>query len=182
MSRVDSSFLAVHKARQQGHDPSGAVLASDAFFPFRDGWTRAAAAGVTAIIQPGGSVKDAEVIAAADERPGHGPDRYAAVPSLDLHGPMTPAKQDLSDGGRRFTRALILYTITLAPTTQFWDASEYIAAATRSASRIPPRQSVLRDCRARLGPAAAAADYARRINLLAALTSAVSAGTVVPDR
>ena len=66
MSRVDSSFLAVHKARQQGHDPNGAVLASDAFFPFRDGVDEAAAAGVTAIIQPGGSVKDAEVIAAAD--------------------------------------------------------------------------------------------------------------------
>ena len=67
MSRVDSSFLAVHKARQQGHDPSGAVLASDAFFPFRDGVDEAAAAGVAAIIQPGGSVKDTEVIAAADE-------------------------------------------------------------------------------------------------------------------
>ena len=67
MSRVDSSFLAGHKARQQGHDPQGAVLASDAFFPFRDGVDEAAAAGVTAIIQPGGSVKDAEVIAAADE-------------------------------------------------------------------------------------------------------------------
>jgi phosphoribosylaminoimidazolecarboxamide formyltransferase/IMP cyclohydrolase len=67
MSRVDSSFLAVHKARQQGHDARGAVLASDAFFPFRDGVDEAAAAGVTAIIQPGGSVKDAEVIAAADE-------------------------------------------------------------------------------------------------------------------
>ena len=67
MSRVDSSFLAVHKARQQGHDPNGAVLASDAFFPFPDGVEEAAAAGVTAIIQPGGSVKDAEVIAAADK-------------------------------------------------------------------------------------------------------------------
>jgi phosphoribosylaminoimidazolecarboxamide formyltransferase/IMP cyclohydrolase len=67
MSRVDSSFLAVHKARQQGHDTQGAVLASDAFFPFRDGVDEAAAAGVTAIIQPGGSVKDPEVIAAADE-------------------------------------------------------------------------------------------------------------------
>jgi phosphoribosylaminoimidazolecarboxamide formyltransferase/IMP cyclohydrolase len=64
---VDSSFLAVHKARQQGHDPHGAVLASDAFFPFRDGVDEAAAAGVAAIIQPGGSVRDAEVIAAADE-------------------------------------------------------------------------------------------------------------------
>jgi phosphoribosylaminoimidazolecarboxamide formyltransferase / IMP cyclohydrolase len=67
MSRVDSSFLAVHKARQQGHEPRGAVLASDAFFPFPDGVEEAAAAGVTAIIQPGGSVKDADVIAAADQ-------------------------------------------------------------------------------------------------------------------
>jgi len=66
MSRVDSSFLAVHKARQQGHDPRGSVLASDAFFPFPDGVDEAAEAGVTAIIQPGGSVRDAEVIAAAD--------------------------------------------------------------------------------------------------------------------
>jgi phosphoribosylaminoimidazolecarboxamide formyltransferase/IMP cyclohydrolase len=68
MSRVDSSFLAVHKARQAGHDPKGSVLASDAFFPFRDGIDEAAAAGVTAVIQPGGSVRDPEVIAAADER------------------------------------------------------------------------------------------------------------------
>ena len=68
MSRVDASFLAVYKARQQGFDPAGAVLASDAFFPFRDGVDEAAQAGVTAIIQPGGSVRDAEVIAAADER------------------------------------------------------------------------------------------------------------------
>src|SRR5258705_156875 len=67
MSRVDSSFLAVHKARQQGHDPREAVLASDAFFPFPDGGEEAAAAGVSAIIQPGGSVKDAEGIAAPDQ-------------------------------------------------------------------------------------------------------------------
>jgi len=66
MSRVDASFLAVHKARQQGHDPAGAVLASDAFFPFPDGVEEAGAAGVRAIIQPGGSVKDDEVTAAAD--------------------------------------------------------------------------------------------------------------------
>ncbi len=66
-SRVDASFLAIHKARQQGHDPKGAVLASDAFFPFPDGVEEAARAGVRAIIQPGGSVKDAEVMAAADE-------------------------------------------------------------------------------------------------------------------
>ncbi len=66
MSRVDSSFMAVHKARQQGHDPKGAVMASDAFFPFPDGVEEAAAAGISAIIQPGGSVRDADVIAAAD--------------------------------------------------------------------------------------------------------------------
>jgi len=67
MSRVDSSFMAVHKARQQNHDPRGSVMASDAFFPFADGVEEAAAAGVTAINQPGGSVRDAEVIAAADK-------------------------------------------------------------------------------------------------------------------
>jgi phosphoribosylaminoimidazolecarboxamide formyltransferase/IMP cyclohydrolase len=67
MSRVDASFLAVHKARQAGHDTTGSVLGSDAFFPFRDGVDQAAAAGVTAIVQPGGSLRDPEVIAAADE-------------------------------------------------------------------------------------------------------------------
>ena len=67
MSRVDASFLAIHKARQQGHDPAGAVLASDAFFPFADGVEEAVRAGVGAIVQPGGSVKDAEVVAAADQ-------------------------------------------------------------------------------------------------------------------
>jgi len=66
MSRVDAAFLAVHKAREAGHDPTGAVLASDGFFPFADGVEQAAAAGVRAIIQPGGSVRDDEVIAAAD--------------------------------------------------------------------------------------------------------------------
>jgi phosphoribosylaminoimidazolecarboxamide formyltransferase/IMP cyclohydrolase len=68
MSRVDAAFLAVHKARLAGHDTHGAALASDAFFPFRDGVDQASDAGVTAIIQPGGSVRDPEVIAAADER------------------------------------------------------------------------------------------------------------------
>jgi phosphoribosylaminoimidazolecarboxamide formyltransferase/IMP cyclohydrolase len=67
MSRVDSSRIAVMKARDNGFDPQGAALASDAFFPFRDGVDAAAEAGVRAIIQPGGSVRDAEVIAAADE-------------------------------------------------------------------------------------------------------------------
>jgi phosphoribosylaminoimidazolecarboxamide formyltransferase/IMP cyclohydrolase len=64
MSRVDAARLAQQKAQRP---TQGTVLASDAFFPFRDGVDVAAAAGVTAIIQPGGSVKDAEVIAAADE-------------------------------------------------------------------------------------------------------------------
>jgi phosphoribosylaminoimidazolecarboxamide formyltransferase/IMP cyclohydrolase len=67
MSRVDAAFLAVHKARVAGHDPHGAALGSDAFFPFRDGVDQAAAAGVRTIVQPGGSVRDDEVIAAADE-------------------------------------------------------------------------------------------------------------------
>jgi phosphoribosylaminoimidazolecarboxamide formyltransferase/IMP cyclohydrolase len=67
MSRVDAAFLAVHKARQAGHPTEGSVLGSDAFFPFRDGVEQAAEAGVKAIVQPGGSVKDPEVIAAADE-------------------------------------------------------------------------------------------------------------------
>jgi len=66
MSRVDSAFLAVHKAQQQGHDTSGSVLASDGFFPFPDGVEHAAAAGVKAIIQPGGSVRDPEIIEAAE--------------------------------------------------------------------------------------------------------------------
>jgi phosphoribosylaminoimidazolecarboxamide formyltransferase/IMP cyclohydrolase len=66
MSRVDSAFLAVHKAQQQGHDTSGSVLASDGFFPFPDGVEQAAEAGVTAIIQPGGSVRDPEIIQAAE--------------------------------------------------------------------------------------------------------------------
>jgi phosphoribosylaminoimidazolecarboxamide formyltransferase/IMP cyclohydrolase len=66
MSRVDSVFLAVHKARQQKHDPARSALASDAFFPFPDGVELAAEAGVTAMIQPGGSVRDSEVVATAD--------------------------------------------------------------------------------------------------------------------
>jgi phosphoribosylaminoimidazolecarboxamide formyltransferase/IMP cyclohydrolase len=67
MSRVDASFVAVHKATTLGHETKGAALGSDAFFPFRDGIDQAAAAGVTAIVQPGGSVRDEEVIAAANE-------------------------------------------------------------------------------------------------------------------
>jgi phosphoribosylaminoimidazolecarboxamide formyltransferase/IMP cyclohydrolase len=66
-SRVDSSRVAVMKAKDAGAETGGCVLASDAFFPFRDGIDAAAEAGVSAVIQPGGSVRDAEVIAAADE-------------------------------------------------------------------------------------------------------------------
>ena len=67
MSRVDAAFMAVHKAQQAGHDTKGAALGSDAFFPFRDGIDQAASAGVTAIVQPGGSVRDDEVISAANQ-------------------------------------------------------------------------------------------------------------------
>ena len=67
MSRVDASFMAAHKARVAGHETRGAALGSDAFFPFRDGVDQAAEAGVAAIVQPGGSVRDAEVIEAANE-------------------------------------------------------------------------------------------------------------------
>ena len=66
MSRVDSSQIAVWKAGNAKLDLKGAVIASDAFFPFADGLVAAAEAGCTAAIQPGGSVRDAEVIAAAD--------------------------------------------------------------------------------------------------------------------
>jgi phosphoribosylaminoimidazolecarboxamide formyltransferase/IMP cyclohydrolase len=64
MSRVDSTFIATHKA---GERSKGSVLASDAFFPFRDNVDAAAKAGVTACVQPGGSMRDAESIAACDE-------------------------------------------------------------------------------------------------------------------
>ena len=67
MSRVDAVRIAVEKARTLGHDLSGASLASDAFFPFADGAELALDAGVTAIIQPGGSKRDAEVIEAVEQ-------------------------------------------------------------------------------------------------------------------
>ncbi|MFZ1072020.1 MAG: bifunctional phosphoribosylaminoimidazolecarboxamide formyltransferase/IMP cyclohydrolase [Verrucomicrobiia bacterium] len=68
MSRVDASRIAVWKAGEAKLSLKGSVVCSDAFFPFADGLVAAAEAGATAVIQPGGSVKDAEVIAAADER------------------------------------------------------------------------------------------------------------------
>ncbi|GHA80513.1 bifunctional phosphoribosylaminoimidazolecarboxamide formyltransferase/IMP cyclohydrolase [Cognatilysobacter bugurensis] len=67
MSRVVSAKIAALKADEAGLAVPGAVMASDAFFPFRDGIDAAAAAGIKAVIQPGGSMRDAEVIAAADE-------------------------------------------------------------------------------------------------------------------
>ena len=67
MSRVDSTKIASIKAQHAGLDLTGSVVASDAFFPFRDGVDVLAAAGAKAVIQPGGSMRDEEVIAAADE-------------------------------------------------------------------------------------------------------------------
>ena len=67
MSRVNSARIAAIKAEHAGLQVQGSVMASDAFFPFRDGLDNAAKAGITAVIQPGGSMRDAEVIAAADD-------------------------------------------------------------------------------------------------------------------
>lgn len=66
-SRIESLDLAVRRALREGNSLKGSVLASDAFFPFRDGPDRAAEAGITAIIQPGGSIRDAEVIEACNQ-------------------------------------------------------------------------------------------------------------------
>jgi len=68
MSRIDSSRIAVIKAQNAGLAIAGTVVASDAFFPFRDGLDAVLDAGAVAVIQPGGSMRDDEVIAAADER------------------------------------------------------------------------------------------------------------------
>ena len=67
MSRVISADIANLKAREEGLEVKGAVMASDAFFPFRDGIDKAASSGIASIIQPGGSIRDDEVIAAANE-------------------------------------------------------------------------------------------------------------------
>ncbi|MGH8493809.1 MAG: bifunctional phosphoribosylaminoimidazolecarboxamide formyltransferase/IMP cyclohydrolase [Moraxellaceae bacterium] len=67
MSRVNSARIAAIKAEHAGLEVAGSVMASDAFFPFRDGLDNAAKVGIKAVIQPGGSMRDAEVIAAADE-------------------------------------------------------------------------------------------------------------------
>jgi len=67
MSRVISAEIASLKAKEENLEVNGAVMASDAFFPFRDGIDKAASSGIAAIIQPGGSIRDEEVISAADE-------------------------------------------------------------------------------------------------------------------
>jgi len=66
MSRVDSTWIAIEKARAHGHDPKGAVLASDGFFPFPDSVQKAHEAGIRLLVQPGGSIRDGEVVAEAD--------------------------------------------------------------------------------------------------------------------
>jgi phosphoribosylaminoimidazolecarboxamide formyltransferase/IMP cyclohydrolase len=68
MSRVDASTIASIKAANAGLSLQGSAVASDAFFPFRDGLDVVVDAGATCVIQPGGSMRDSEVIAAADER------------------------------------------------------------------------------------------------------------------
>jgi len=67
MSRINSARIAGIKAEHAGLEVAGAVMASDAFFPFRDGIDNAGAAGISCIIQPGGSMRDDEVITAANE-------------------------------------------------------------------------------------------------------------------
>ncbi len=67
MSRVNSARIAGIKAEHAGLEVKGSVMASDAFFPFRDGIDQAAEAGISAVIQPGGSMRDEETIAAANE-------------------------------------------------------------------------------------------------------------------
>ena len=82
MSRVDSSRIAVRKAGDAGLGLSGAVLASDAFFPFRDGIDSANDIGVSSVVQPGGSVRDQESIDAANE---HGISMLFTGTRLFLH-------------------------------------------------------------------------------------------------
>ena len=67
MSRIDSAQLAASKAKERGFDTKGCAMASDAFFPFRDGIDVAASKGITSIIQPGGSIRDEEIIEAAND-------------------------------------------------------------------------------------------------------------------
>ncbi len=110
MSRVDSSRIAAWKAKEAAEaagasrEPrtKGSVVASDAFFPFADGLLAAVEAGATAVIQPGGSLRDAEVIAAADEA-GHrdGVHRDAAFPALRPRFTATLTRSFLSSSPRK---------------------------------------------------------------------------------
>ncbi len=104
MSRVDAVRMAVEKAKELGHDLGGAVLASDAFFPFADGPALALEAGVTAIIQPGGSKRDDEVIqAVAGSAGGHGlhpPPAFPALAEASL-APTPRADQSSTRAARR---------------------------------------------------------------------------------
>ena len=79
----------------------GSAVASDAFFPFPDGLLAAAEAGATAVIQPGGSMRDEEVIAAADDgRPGDGLHRHAAFPTLTASGLRVAGRTGMAKGLR----------------------------------------------------------------------------------
>ena len=103
MSRVDSARIAAWKAGEAGEaaglpesPATGSVVASDAFFPFADGLEAAVAAGATAVIQPGGSVRDAEVIAAADK-----PGSPWSSPACGISGISTPLSRVRPSGARR---------------------------------------------------------------------------------
>ena len=82
MSRVYSARVAAIKAQDANLKVAGSVMASDAFFPFRDGIDAAAKSGIAAIIQPGGSIRDDEVIGAANEHGIAMVFRYASLPTL----------------------------------------------------------------------------------------------------
>jgi phosphoribosylaminoimidazolecarboxamide formyltransferase/IMP cyclohydrolase len=82
-SRIDALDVALLKAARCGHDARGSVLASDAFFPFRDVVDRAAEAGIRAIVQPGGSLRDKESIAACRE---HGISMFFTEQRVFTHG------------------------------------------------------------------------------------------------
>ena len=134
MSRVDSVFLAVHKARQQGHDPAGSVLASDGFFPFADGVEQAAGGGRDRhhpARRLGARRRSRRGRQPA--RHGDGHDRPPPVPTLahGSHDRSTPQERPpyLLGPRRPSPSSSLIYLATLAPTTAFWDTSEYIAAA-----------------------------------------------------
>ena len=112
MSRVDSARIAAWKSAEAAKaagetEPlaKGSVVASDAFFPFADGLLAAAEAGATAVIQPGGSMRDKEVITAADERGlGHGTHRHAALQALMQTSALAIALRPTTPGDRFMVR------------------------------------------------------------------------------